>query len=61
MNLVMTAKAIGLDPVAFLRDVLIRFSREADAAQLAPHGWRASYAEQVMHEHEAAIARLAEN
>lgn len=57
----MTAKAIGLNPVTYLRDVLIRTSRETDVTKLTPHGWREHYGKQVAREHEAAVARLAEN
>jgi len=37
LNLVMTAKAIGLKPQTYIRDVLFRIGRETDVAKLTPH------------------------
>lgn len=36
-SLVMTAKAIGVNPVGYLRDVLLRVAREPDVLKLTPH------------------------
>ena len=59
MTLVMTAKAIGINPAVYLRDVLQRISTETDVAKLTPHGWQDHFGQQVKAEHDAAIARLA--
>lgn len=58
LSLVMTAKAIGINPVMYLRDLLVRISVETDVRKLTPHGWAEHYAEQVSLEYEAATARL---
>jgi transposase len=48
MSLVQTAKAIGLDPKIYLRDVLLRIGHETDVAKLTPHGWKKHFADDVM-------------
>lgn len=39
-SLVMTAKAVGLDPRVYLRDVLLRIGEESDVSTLTPQGWK---------------------
>jgi transposase len=56
LSLVMTAKAIGLNPRTYLRDVLLRIARESDVAKLTPHGWKQHFAAEVEAEHQAAMA-----
>jgi len=56
LSLVMTAKAIGLNPQTYLRDVLLRIARESDAAKLTPHGWKQHFAADVEAERQAAVA-----
>lgn len=58
MSLVMTAKAIGVNPITYLRDVLLRISTETDVRKLTPSGWLEHYAEQVTEERQAAVAHL---
>ena len=58
LSLVVTAKAIGINPVMYLRDILVGISVEADVRKLTPHGWAEHYSEQVSLEYEAATARL---
>ena len=58
MSLVMTAKAIGLNAITYLRDVLLRISTETDVTKLTPSGWREHYADQVAQERDGAIDRL---
>jgi transposase len=43
-SLVMTAKAVGVDPRVYLRDVLLRIARESDVATLTPYGWKERWA-----------------
>jgi len=60
MSLYATAKAIGLDPRAYFRDVILRMAaaapheREALAEDLTPHRWRELYADGVR-DHQLAI------
>ena len=56
LSLVMTAKAIGLNPQTYLRDVLLRITRESDVSKLTPHGWKQHFAEEVEAERKAAVA-----
>lgn len=48
MSLVQTAKAIGVDPKIYLRDVLVRIARESDVTKLTPHGWKRHFLHDVM-------------
>ena len=54
----MTAKAIGLDPQTYLRDVLLRIARESDVAKLTPHGWKEHFADDVHAKRKAVLARF---
>ena len=56
LSLVMTAKAIGLNPQTYLRDVLLRIARESDVTKLTPHGWKQHFAADVEAERQAAVA-----
>ena len=56
LSLVMTAKAIGLNPQTYLRDVLLRIARESDVTKLTPHGWKRHFAADVDAERQAAVA-----
>jgi len=56
LSLVMTAKAAGIDPRTYLRDVLLRIARETDVAKLTPHGWREHFQSEVEQERQAAMA-----
>lgn len=59
LSLVMTAKAIGLDPRVYLRDVILRIAHETDVAKLTPHGWREHFQAEVAAERDAALAHFA--
>lgn len=59
LGLVMTAKSIGIDPRIYLRDVMLRISRESDPAKLTPHGWKQHFKAEVERERQAALASLA--
>ena len=56
LSLVMTAKAAGVDPRIYLRDVLLRIARETDVAKLTPHGWREHFQSEVEEEKQAVMA-----
>jgi len=66
MSLYATAKAIGLDPRTYFRDVIQRMAaaapheREALAEDLTPHRWRELYASQVRDHQLAILERLLE-
>lgn len=47
LSLLVTAKAVGLVPQVYLRDVLMRIAKCSDVRMLTPRGWRAHFAEHV--------------
>ena len=61
LSLIMTAKAAGIDPRMYLRDVLLRIARETDVAKLTPHGWRVHFQDDVEAERQAAVAAFVGN
>ena len=64
MSLYSTAKAIGLDPRRYLRDVIQRMAaaapdrREDLAEQLTPHAWKDGFAGEVQDHQLAILERL---
>jgi len=46
-SLVQTAKAIGIDPKTYVRDVLERVRKESDRSKLTPRGWKEHFAAKV--------------
>ncbi len=60
LSLVMTAKAIGINPQIYLRDIQSRLARESDVRKLTPHGWKEHFAEQVEREHRVVVASFAQ-
>lgn len=57
-SLLQTARAIGLDPRAYFRDVLLRIGSETDVKKLTPHGWKQHFAKEVADHHEDIVCRL---
>lgn len=57
-SLLQTARAIGLDPRAYFRDVLLRIGTETDVKKLTPHGWKQHFAQDVADHHEDIVCRL---
>jgi len=55
LSLVMTAKAAGIDPRTYLRDVLLRIARETDVEKLTPHGWKKHFQNEVEEERRSAV------
>jgi transposase len=48
MSLLMTAKAAGIHPGDYFKDVLLRISEPGtDVASLTPHGWKERFADEV--------------
>ncbi len=58
MSLLMTAKAAGLEPREYFRDVLIRIGKGAEVGDLTPHGWKRSFAPIVTAERKRLLDRL---
>lgn len=57
-SLVETAKAAGLDPRTYLRDVLLRIATESDVSTLTPHGWKEQWRPQVAAHRQDLMERL---
>lgn len=57
-SLLQTARAIGIDPRTYFRDVLMRIGTETDVAKLTPHGWKQHFAQDVADHHEDILCRL---
>lgn len=47
LSLLQTAKAAGIDPREYFRDVLLRISTCSDVKALTPHGWKQHFAAEV--------------
>lgn len=58
-SVVMTAKAIGINPVTYLLDVQSRLFTETDVAKLTPHGWKKHFADEVEQKRQAIVASFA--
>jgi transposase len=57
-SLLQTARAIGIDPKTYFRDVLLRIGSESDVTKLTPHGWKQHFAQDVADHHEDILCRL---
>ena len=57
-SLIATAKAAGVNPVDYLRDVLVRMDFERDWEKLLPHAWKEHFAPEVTQRREVAIREL---
>ncbi|MEO0630791.1 MAG: IS66 family transposase, partial [Planctomycetota bacterium] len=57
-TLIQSARAIGLDAHAYLRDVLVRIAHESDVAKLTPSGWRAHFEAEVRARRESVLQRI---
>jgi len=60
-SLLQTAKAIGIEPKVYFRDVLMRISQERDVTKLTPHGWKQHFAKDVAVHQEDIFCRLLEH
>jgi transposase len=58
LSLLMSAKAHGLNPAHYLRDVLLRIATETDVRKLTPAGWKKHFAAEVQAQRERATALL---
>ena len=57
-SLIETAKAAGVNPIDYLRDVLVRMDFERDWEKLLPHAWREHFAPEVQQRRESAMREL---
>jgi transposase len=58
MSLLMTAKAAGVNPRDYFRDVLLRISTCSDVASLTPHGWKTRWEPEVTAERQRVLDTL---
>ena len=58
MSLLMTAKAAGIHPRDYFRDVLLRISTCTDVRQLTPHGWKEHFATEVTERRHAMLQQV---
>jgi transposase len=58
LSLVKTARAIGIDPRTYLRDVLVRIQHCREVTKLTPHGWKAYFADEVEARRKDTLARF---
>jgi len=58
MSLLMTAKAAGVHPGDYFRDVLLRISTCTDAKLLTPHGWKQHFEAEVTGRRHALIEQI---
>lgn len=59
-SLVMTAKAAGIDPRLYIRDVLTRIADESDVSKLTPRGWKEHHAPSVEAHRLSILERMAD-
>jgi hypothetical protein len=57
-SLVMSARALGLEPRTYLRDVLLRIAREKDVEKLTPRGWKQHFAAEVEAHRNSILERI---
>jgi len=58
MSLLMTAKAAGIHPGDYFKDVLLRLSTCTDAKLLTPHGWKQSFEAEVSERRHALLQQI---
>ena len=58
MSLLMTAKAAGINPGDYFRDVLVRISTCTDAKMLTPHGWKQHFEAEVTGRRHAILQQI---
>jgi transposase len=61
MSLLMTAKAAGVEPREYFRDVLLRISTCKDVRQLTPHGWKTHFEPEVHARRDEILNKLVGN
>jgi len=58
MSLLMTAKAAGIHPGDYFKDVLLRLSTCTDAKLLTPHGWKQHFEAEVTDRRHALLQQI---
>ena len=58
MSLLMTAKAAGVEPGEYFRDVLLRITECKDVTKLTPHGWKVNFEPEVHARRNEILQRL---
>jgi transposase len=58
MSLLMTAKAAGIHPGDYFKDVLLRLSTCTDVRKLTPHGWQEHFAAEVAERRHALLQQI---
>ena len=58
MSLLMTAKAAGINPSDYFKDVLVRLSTCTDVKKLTPHGWKEHFAAAVAERRHALLQQI---
>ena len=58
MSLLMTAKAAGIHPGDYFKDVLLRLSTCTDAKLLTPHGWKQHFEAEVTERRHALLQQI---
>lgn len=58
MSLLQTAKAAGVNPRDYFRDVLLRISTCSDVSSLTPHGWKVRWEPEVAAERQRVLDTL---
>jgi transposase len=58
-SLVTTCRNLGIEPRAYLRDVLVRIATCSDVGQLTPHGWKQHHQAHVQAREQELLAQLA--
>ena len=55
---ILRARAIGIDPRTYLRDVLLRIHHCSDVQKLTPHGWKEHFALEVERQRDTILGRF---
>ena len=58
LSLLMTAKAAGIHPGDYFKDVLLRLSTCTDVKKLTPHGWQQHFAAEVAERRHALLHQI---
>ncbi len=61
MSLLQTAKAAGVNPGDYFRDVLLRISTCSDVRKLTPHGWKEHFEPEVTARRNEVLDRIVRN
>jgi len=57
-SLLQSARAVGIDPRTYVRDLMLRIGEETDVKKLTPHGWKKHFAEEVAARRDEILSRI---